>query len=218
MKKTMLTILFFLIFSLPLCAEWAEGNGEFATDNVSDVGTANILVGFVNKIDDYVNIGFTGVEPSGLKASDEMPEDILSNISLVDFTSSEGKGIASNVEDAENDVYVFYQIVSSKELIVSLELQAPLEAKDTDPVSYLGWNLSWITPEEEGGDYQSGSISCSEDSTEGGKAPICSHIPPDDGYSSAGYKFLTISTDNYLEKATGKYEGNVIVRVDVYGG
>ena len=219
MKRILLITTIFLLLLFSLSAEWLDGNGEWITSNVQDSGTANILVGFENKISDHIAIGFTGTEPSGLTASSEMPGNILTSVSLVDTNNGTGNGIASNTEGDDDEIYVFYQITSPESFVVSLELPSPLTAEDTSPVAYLGWNLEWSTPYESEDEYKAGEINHTESVgvENNARAPIYVHEPFENGYSGAGYKFIEIFSDDYRGKATGSYQGEVIVRIEVDG-
>ena len=202
-KRIILSLVLMLSLASLHAASWPDGTGY--NDPANNSNEATFLVGFQNNIPDKVSIGFISENISDFTAESNIEEEkIRHEVSLYDAS---GTGIAAN---GENKVFLYYQVLYSGILTVSLALENPLSS---DSGSKLGWTVSWTTPSNSG-DYLKGGIDCSEKSSAEVVAPIHSH---ENVNMSAGIKELTISTHDYRGKPLGLYYGYVKVMVATDG-
>ena len=220
MKKFVLISLVLFIISFMCFAEEvypSEGvyPGAFRNPDgitLKEGDKVNIGVDITCEIDNlpsFVTIGFVNNIPENFDFNTEFPSN--SNISILDLNDFDGDGKGNN---AENSAYVFYQIKSQMGLTVSLGLTDLLKSQNDE----LGWTVSWSTPgTTDNVQYSSGDISYRENAVNE------THVSPiyfqavNAGGTVAGYKELTVQTEDYRGKPVDTYVGYIYVNIAADG-
>lgn len=208
---TLFLILFLLSFSV-FAAEYTYTADGYFTDDMLTQGTAlkagdtigiNLPVNCrINEITPYIKIGFLGkvseIEDStDIKDYNEINSDnILKTISMTD---PNGKGYASSKE-----FYLFYAIVSTANLKVSLSTRFPLQGE-----SYHQ-ELDWIATATVDGKPVTAESSIDT------SVPVASH-KAGSSFTSCDYIPLTVSTKPYHTVGVDNYYGYLYLNVENAG-
>lgn len=178
-------------------------NAPITNDSENQAAKLDVSFDMKQAVKDSVRIGFTGDSLTQLFSVESPNPTVKTSATLVD---SDGDGKATNGESDE-EINVYYQITSTQTLYVSLKMDGPLTYSPVggEP-SYIGWSATWDSNK---------SVSRKDSETTGSDSELLySHTPKaseNPSAVSAGYETLTISTDSYSGKPTGKYEGAITV-------
>lgn len=212
---TLFLILFLLSFSV-FAAEYTHTADGYFTDDMLTQGTAlkagdtigiNLPVNcLINEIPPYIMIGFLG-SVSGIEDSTdikdykdyiEMNSDkILKTISMTD---PDGKGYASSKE-----FYLFYAIVSTANLKVSLSTRFPLQGESYH--QELDWSASATVD---------GETVIADSDADITSALVATH-EAEKRFTSCGSIPLTVSTKPYHTVGVDNYYGYLYLNVENAG-
>lgn len=222
MKKIIIALLILVSVSSSVFAAVSVGSWSTQTNGnvVGSDSAASLKAAFtINKdsIADQVTIGFTSSDlSSGIDVADNI-ENILSE--GVVLSDNDGDGRASNEGKTVN---VFWQVTSANKLDVSLYLNGPMSAtinsgeSGGDETEYLGWAIYAAPVSNIASDSSLISFSAPNEGSptlEKKSYDLGIGHDPTVKPSVAGYKSITIATDDYRNKPTGTYEGYVYVEV-----
>lgn len=210
---TLFLILFLLSFSV-FAAEYTYTADGYFTDDMLTQGTAleagdtigiNLPVNcLINEITPYIRIGFlegtSSVVNSTTNISDYIAinsDETLKTVSMTDF---EGKGFASSAE-----LYLFYAIVSTANLKVSLSARFPLQGENYH--QELNWSASATVD---------GKTVTTDSADENTSALVASH-EAGSSFTSCGAIPLTVSTKPYHTVGVDNYYGYLYLNVENAG-
>lgn len=210
-KRILFTVLVVMMVLTHVYASLSDGvwentdNAPITNDSENQAAKLDVSFDMKQAVKDSVRIGFTGDELDQTFSVESEKPAVKTSATLVD---SNGDGKATNGESEENKtINVYYQITSTNTLYVSLKMDGPLTYSPTEGgPSYIGWSATWDSNK---------SVSRKDSETTGSDIELLySHTPnasENPSAVSAGYETLTISTDSYSGKPTGKYEGAITV-------
>ena len=210
-KRILFTVLVVMMVLTHVYASVSDGvwentdNAPITSDSENQAAKLDVSFDMKQAVKDSVRIGFTGDELDQTFSVEKEKPTVKTSATLVD---SDGDGKATNGESEEDKtINVYYQITSTKTLYVSLKMDGPLTYSPAggEP-SYIGWSATWDSNK---------SVSRKDSETTGSDSELLySHTPnasENPSAVSAGYETLTISTDSYSGKPTGKYQGAITV-------
>lgn len=217
MRKMLILFLILFLLSLSVfAAEYTYTATGYFTDDMLPQDTAlkagdtigiNLPVNcLINEIPPYIRIGFLG-SVSGIEDSTDISDyiainsnDTLKTIKTISMTDPDGKGYASSEE-----FYLFYAIVSTANLKVSLSTRFPLQGE-----KYYQ-KLNWIATATVDGETVTADSSWTDTS-----APVASH-EAGSSFTSCDYIPLTVSTKPYHTVGVDNYYGYLYLNVENAG-
>lgn len=210
-KRFLFTVLVVMMVLTHVYASVSDGvwentdNASITNDSENQAAKLDVSFDMTQAVKDSVRIGFTGDKLDQTFSVESKKPTVKTSATLVD---SNGDGKATNGESEEDTlINVYYQITSTQTLYVSLKMDGPLTYSPVEgEPSYIGWSATWDSNK---------SVSRKDSETTGSDSELLySHTPnasENPSAVSAGYETLTISTDSYSGKPTGKYEGAITV-------
>ena len=216
-KKTVFILLLSLIL-IPVFAAEYEPTATFDGTASATAGSKMSLDLTAASYNGHVVVGFSSNAITSIN-------DVPSGVATTPLAADKESGIATNTDTS---LYVFYQIQSAEELTLTLYAEKALDYAGTPDVTGEDGEIYFdVTGVKAAGADTSGSASVTFvngidengeiDSPEGFGSAIENTViyvhKPSTSIGEAGSYKLTVTTEDYRQKAMGRYSTNLILSV-----